>query len=275
MCLYWNSTDSSSPEVEAHRASCKKSMKPPTRHEISEILFGAELGQEYGRLIKSFINASAGRLDAPPIVLDIGCNDGKWTRALHSYAPPRVRGSMLVDMVEPQPHFRHLLDALVARNPNWRFWPVAAWTEPAMLNLSISVNSQSTSLVRANALRFGRSPTVRVNAVDVAELIGMAETRRASQAYTVQARRLQRLSLYTCICPILLHTRSSHNPPIPASHAVHMHMAHVAGAWRRHKPRPASCPFKARRGGCRVHTPTAPARHWYVCLTIRPPCVVA
>jgi len=234
MCLYWNSTDNS-PEVEAHRASCKKSMKPPTRHEVADILFGAELGHEYGRVIKSFIDASAGRLDAPPIVLDIGCNDGKWTRALHSYAPPHVRGSMLVDMVEPQPHFRHLLDALVSRNPKWRFWPVAAWTELATLNLSISVNSQSTSLVRANALRFGRSPTVRVNAVDVAKLIDWAEARRASQAYTVQAPGLQ-----------------------------------TSRARRRYKARPPSCPSKARCGGRRIHTPTAPARFWKV-VPVQPP----
>jgi FkbM family methyltransferase len=139
------------------------------------------LGQlTYGNAIRAHMSSASG---GGVLVLDVGANNGKWSRGLmenvfgarRSPAQSRVR----LVMLEPQPRFRDVLRG-VAEDFNAIHYQAAAWHREANLSLHIGPNSETASLVRdgvaaASNVRPRRSdPPPRelsVAAIDLAQLL--------------------------------------------------------------------------------------------------------
>ena len=154
------------------------------RQAIDEFVFGDadHSPNATAHVVNAFLKSAAQRAAtrlAPAtnpagIVLDVGANDGIWSRALLAHAPAILRRRLHFHLLEPQPFFTPLLTMITRRHaPRWRFSASAAWTESnATLNLTVSRNDQASSLIVAAAQRYGqRGKPVPVRTVDLAALL--------------------------------------------------------------------------------------------------------
>lgn len=179
-CYYFQNTsiDVDINNVSKHGYACETMLRQPFPRQ--RIHF--ELFKEGERGVKEVLDSFVAQLAAystvvdSNFVLDVGANDGSWSRALFAYTPRALRPRMQLHLFEPQPYWRPLLTRLAARQQalsgtTWRHWPVAAWVRRTQLNFTISRNLQSSSVVRVNALRYGVERVQRVEAIDLAHLI--------------------------------------------------------------------------------------------------------
>ena len=131
-------------------------------------------------LVAAFESCLGADPSATGVVLDVGANNGRWSDMLMTSLSASVRRRTRLLMFEPQPRFVSVLAALTNQFENVLHLPVAAWTNATNLTFHLAkVNSETASLSKRNARRYGNSEAIQVRSVDLArsmrdELTGKA-----------------------------------------------------------------------------------------------------
>lgn len=102
------------------------------------------------------------------VVLDVGANDGNWSKAMSRLCKIRRGAPCEVVMFEPQPRFASKLKAL-ARSSGARYVAAAAWRTNEMLPFYLSPNTEASSVSTWIPTKWGALSKVDVPAVDLAE----------------------------------------------------------------------------------------------------------
>ena len=121
------------------------------------------------------------------VTMDVGANDGEWTRTTVSPILARARHlglSVHAYLVEPQPILHAKLAELAARMGDTTVVPAAAWTANTTLEFPKQGASKSASLISGRGVASSDAQVDLVPAIDLAEFIKTA-TRRSTEGERV------------------------------------------------------------------------------------------
>ena len=154
--------------------TCSPAPCPAANKTVAVRVTGVSAGVRNEQLpaMRSFLqDASTGRWSRV-VVLDVGSNNGNWSRSI-SQLCHQHRGALCeIAMFEPQPVFASRLTALVEEmggSSTARFEAAAAWHTDSTLTFFLSKNTEASSMHSSMASKAGRRPRpTKVRALDLA-----------------------------------------------------------------------------------------------------------
>tara|TARA_B110001452_G_scaffold16053_1_gene13166 strand:- start:1100 stop:1675 length:576 start_codon:yes stop_codon:yes gene_type:complete len=129
------------------------------------------------------------------IVVDIGANDGSWSKFVMQKAVRAGRSNLRFIMVEPNPRFTSSLHTLADRYSGSSVIAAAAWTSPGSMTFHFAGMSESSSLLKPGAGRPGT--TNMVPTIDLATSLASLLPSESSHAVLLKCDT-QRRTPRTC-----------------------------------------------------------------------------